>query len=266
MASHNLSSVNTYMLTAPKSLPSAQTCAHKRHTQVFLMPHTYLQFSVTEHYCPCIFSPVGATSTIQSPVLGVLESPLSFTLHHPDNSSFQMFLKSVSSPPFSLCCCPWVFHHLLPRRLQWPLNWSRLQVRSPQLTLPRICWHCQSRRQWTSITCRIKPIKATMSSDTRALPPFPFLALNTPSSDLWLLPTPPETEVTHCSCCQLCSGMHNPLVHPDAGWDHCTFQIVLLWPFILLYLPPAKLSEGQDCAHVFLSLWHQHKPQHSNAK
>ena len=91
----------TYTLMAPKSLPSAQTC-HKRHTQVFLVPHTCLQFSVTKHCCPCVCSPVGATSTTQSPMLGGLESPLSFTLHHPDNSSFQMFLRSVSPPPLSL--------------------------------------------------------------------------------------------------------------------------------------------------------------------
>lgn len=113
------------------------------------------------------------------------------------NSGFQIdsqtcvFISIVSPLPLRLPSSP-------ARLLQQLLNWSLLPVCSPQAT-PPISWHHQSTVQWISITCEITFIKAKVSSKTRPLPPSPFSALNPPSRDLWLQPTPPEIEGANSS-------------------------------------------------------------------
>lgn len=112
MASHTLNSVNTYMLMAPESLPSAQTSPYKPHAQAFLMPHAYLKFSMPKHCCPCIFCPVGATSTIQSPVLEAWES----LNHHclpPHTTLCQFSLPNASQ----ICVLISIFSPRLPLSL-----------------------------------------------------------------------------------------------------------------------------------------------------
>lgn len=201
---------------APESLPSAQTSPYKPHTQAFLMPHAYLKFSMPKHCCSCIFCPVGAISTVQSPVLEAWES----WNHHclpPHNTLCQFSLPNGSQI--------WVLISIYSPRLPLSLLSFAAQTiaEAPELVSapglfpsshpPPICWHHQSRMQWSSITHGIAFIKENMSSKTRALPPSPFPALNTPS-DLWLLPTPPEIEVANsCSSWQLCSGIAPPGAH-----------------------------------------------------